>query len=476
MSEQKLPQNQSNAPSNDEAANSERLQRWLKRRDRLATIPLVDVLEAFGARQDRRDRNKWKIDGVGNILIKGQKWLNGNNNIPGYGAVRLAIHILGEEKDTKGMEWLAEKFPDVLGDDWVAPQQEEEEEKGFTPPVRNDDFAEQVRDYLIGRRGLPADLVDAEMKAGRIYATEHRSKDDETGQWSSDIRAVFIGPSSAELRSTDPNGFKGCCTGSDSERSGYQVMFRGQSDGRVGIVEAAIDALSYNALNPGRYCYSTNGAGRFHLQYRLTLEAWRNDFSTDLGLDADHAGDLGAQMVFNALYLRDYLSEKMEVQPEQIDEWLLTDRIQFSALESPHQMFFSLPSCENEKSRWQVYRREKNPNKKAPPEERTLLIKTDEVAPPTVSFTISKMTNGMKAGKYDVAIDLDTIEQIKAKYRVNRDRPVLGKDWNDVWKKVQLQASKKAEQKQDESAQASSANSEQGDDYQPTGRFVRRMR
>jgi hypothetical protein len=318
---------------------SEALKRWMVRRDRLSEAPLAAVLEHLGGVQNRTDRSKWKIEGVGNIIFKGKTWLNGNLNVPGFGAVSLVNHIM-DTKDTPSMKWLAERFPDLLDGDWT-PAEEEEKEIGFRPPERADEFIDPIRDYLVGSRGLPAELVDAEISAGRIFATEHRSKDEETGAWTGDQRVVFIGPSSAELRSIDPDGFKGCCPGSDSERSGYQVMFRGQSDGRLGIVEAAIDALSYNAMYPGRYVFSTNGSGRFHLQLRLTLESWRNDFSTDIATDADPAGDQAAQLIFNALYLRDYLSKQHEVSPEQVDDWLLNNRITFQPTVSPHTQFFS---------------------------------------------------------------------------------------------------------------------------------------
>ena len=455
--------------SNKEEEVPEALKRWMARRDRLASIPVADTMEMLGARRDRRDKNKWKIDGVGNFPVKGQKWLNGNAHFPGFGSVNLVMHVL-DLKPTPAMNWLAEKFPHVLDKSWVAPESEEEEEAGFTPPPRSDAASEEIRDYLVGSRGLPAELVDAEMKSSRIYATDFRTKDDETGKWSSDFRAVFIGPSSAELRSTQPEGFKGCCVGSDSERSGYQVMFRGQSDGHIGIVEAAIDALSYNAIYPQRYCYSTNGSGRFNLQYRLTLEAYRNGFTTDLALDADTPGDQAAQMLFNALYLRDHLAEKLKVQPEQVDEWMLTKRIYFPALESPHQLFFSLPPEQDNK--WTFMERVPNPDKEAPPDKKTILVKRDELKEPVICFQLARTTLGMKAGRHELVVDPSIVNEISERYNAYRARPVMGKDWNDVWKKMELQRQNEVKKEQEkESIPASSQPSEA-----PTGRFVRKMR
>lgn len=457
-------------PQGGEEEVPEALKRWMARRDRLASIPVADTMEALGARRDRRDKNKWKIDGVGNFPVKGQKWLNGNAHFPGYGSVNLVMHVL-DLKPTPAMNWLAEQFPHVLDKNWVAPEAEEEEESGFAPPDRSDKALGAIKDYLVGSRGLPADLVEAEMKAGRIYATDFRSKDDETGKWSSDLRAVFIGPSSAELRSIDPEGFKGCCPGSDSERSGYQVMFRGQSDGHIAIVEAAIDALSYNAIYPQRYCYSTNGSGRFNLQYRLTLEAHRNGFTTDLALDADLPGDQAAQMLFNALYVRDYIAEKLQVQPEQVDEWMLTKRINFPTMESPHQLFFSLPPQQDGK--WSFSERIANPDKDAPPAERTILVQRDELKEPVISFHLARTTLGMKSGRHELVVDPSVVQQICQRYNINRARPTLGKDWNDVWKKMEIrrQHERRDQEKQDHASQ-------QDDEPipAPTGRFVRKMR
>ena len=451
----------------DKAEDNPALQRWMERRDRLAAIPLAEVLEALGGSPNRRDRNKWKIEGVGNIVFKGQRWLNGNTNESGFGSVSLVRHVNAEEKDTAAMNWLAQRYPSYLEGEWVPPVEEEEKETGFTPPERSDQALPDIRDYLVGRRGLPAELVDAEIAAGRIYATDYRSRDDETGEWSSDLRAVFVGPSSAELRSTNAEGFKGCCPGSDSERSGYQVMFRGESDRHLGLVEAAITALSYNAMHPGRYSFSTNGAGRFHLNYRLTLEAWRNGFSTDLALDADQAGDQGAQLVFNALALRDRLAEQAGVAPEQVDEWFLTNKITFSAMVSDHHLFLSQPPRQGQQDQWAVL------DSQVDPEDRSKHIVTDTgtSAPATVAYRVNKACGPIKAARYELTLTPDEIQQVQDAYRVARDRPVLGNDWNDTWKKL----SRQAELNRAAGVPSSAPEAKTDDTTAPTGRYARRL-
>ena len=423
------------APATEEKKDeSPALVAWMRRRDQLSAIPLAQTLEALGALPNQdRDRNKWKLPGLGNIVVKGQRWMNGNLHLPGFGSVALVKHGLDimdtPKADTQAMKWLAERFPDVLAEDWTGPAEEdEEEEKGFAPPERADEQIEAVKDYLISKRGLPAAQIDREVAAGRLYATVARQKNDETNQWSDDVRAVFVGPGSAELRSTDPKGFKGCCTGSDSERSGYQVMFQGESDRVLGIVEAAVDALSYNALHPGRYTFSTNGAGRFDLQYKLTLEAWANGFTTALATDADLAGDEAAQNVFNALFLRDHLAQEAGVTPEQVDEWILARRILIAPPVSPHQLFMGDAARES----WPVRRQMVDP---ANPE-KVISVDTGEVAPPTLGWRLTKACGPLKLGRYDRVMTAEDTRRVLDTYRIYRDRPEHVKDWNEAWKQA----------------------------------------
>ena len=98
------------AQEEEKKEDSPALRRWMERQDRLAAIPLPEVLEALGAVKNRRDPSKWKLEGVGNIVFKGQRWLNGNTNVPGFGAVRLVMHALDEERPTPAMNWLASRF------------------------------------------------------------------------------------------------------------------------------------------------------------------------------------------------------------------------------------------------------------------------------------------------------------------------------------------------------------------------------
>ena len=420
------PQEQS-APK----APSPALEAWIARRDRLKAIEIRRTLEALGANPNQdRQRNKWKIPGVGNIITKGQTWLNGNLQLSGYGSVSLVCHALGFEKDTEAMKWLAERFPDELEGEWIAPSKDEQEyvERAFTPPERVDGGLDTVASYLIDQRGLPPSLITREITAGRVYSTQNS---DRNGRIFDDAepQCVFIGPSSAEIRSTDPDGFKGCCDGSDSERSGYQVMFQEPAEKVVAITEAAIDALSYHALFPHRFAISTNGAGRFELQYKITLEAYRNGFATHWALDADETGDIAVQRLFNALVLRDRLSQELGVSPEQIDEWLITKKILSVPQYSAHEIFLKDPS----KAEHPVFVGKKTVDSDGKVD--IDYVDTQTTQPSTITYSVPRAAGVLKrATSVSFTLSPAEIEAVMASYRTVFQRPEGAKDWNEVLK------------------------------------------
>ena len=428
-------QNNDNSSPQGQDQESEALKVWMAKRDKLASIEITRTLEALGASPNQdRNKSKWKVQGVGNIIVKGQSWFNGNLQFSGFGSVQLVRHAMDLQKDTEAMEWLAQQFPDELKGDWKTglKPQEDFEESSFRPPERFDEGLNDVRNYLINQRGLPPSLVEREIEAGRLYATHKWDRDKrQYGEW----QAVFIGPSSAEIRSTDPDGFKGCCEGSDSERSGYQVMFRGAHNTKIVLAEAAIDALSHAAADPGSFVLSTNGAGRFELQYKLTLEAYRNGFSTEWGFDADTAGDVAAQRVFNGLYLRDVLSEKWGVTPEQIDEWMLQKKLVTLPKHSPHELFLTDPSA----GQYAVFEAQKveTLNDKGKVEKVDLvMVDTGTTAKATIEIKVLKTFKDIKRGHVEVfELDEATINNVLETYHAKRTRPLGAKDWNEAWKR-----------------------------------------
>lgn len=422
---------------NQEQDQSPALLAWKAKNEKLAQIDLRKTLEALGALPNQdRDKNKWKVLGVGNILTKGQAWKNGNLEVSGWGSVKLVQHAMNFEKETEAMTWLAEQFPEELEGNWREEieqsikakkgkkNESDDKESGFSPPERFDEFLDDVRVYLIGR-GLPAQLVEREIKEGRLYAT--KMVDEKTGEPYGDTRCVFIGPANAEIRSTDPKGFKGCAKGSDTEKSGYQVMFTPPHEPVLAITEAAVDALSYQVLHPHRFVISTNGAGRFELQIKLTLEAYRNGFETLWAFDADVAGDVAAQRLFNALLMREKLCQQFGASQEEIDEWIVTQKLVSLPEFSPHQLFLA----KRETDDLPIYQGERDDTD--PENPRIKYVDTGEKSPAQVSWKFLKAAGGRKRGESGVIVvtqnDLDEIEK---KYRVRYDRPEGKKDWNEI--------------------------------------------
>lgn len=430
--------------SNKKDDKNAALERWKAKLAILDEIELARVLEVLGADPNQDgDRSKWKCEGYNIILGKKNVWLNGNTGTGGKGPVSFLISINNWEdedrKTSKAMEWLAKNFPDELEGDWVIPVRDEEEEddfKGFRPPERRDDTLDAVADYLITKRKIPPSLVQREIAAGSLYGT--KKWNNELREWG-EPQCVFIGPSSAEVRSVLPNGLKGCCPGSNTESSGYQVMFRGGHTNVVTQTEAAVDALSYHALYPGEFTISTNGAGRFELQYKLTLEALRNGFASNWAYDADHAGDLAAQRLFNALYLRETLSQKFGVTPERIDEFILSKKIIAIPTESPHEMF--LNNCTEEGHSVGVFSRGKKG------EEPSMTL-SEVKKPATIAYKVLKQcAPELQQGKFEDEVSVAQIQDILKRNNVARMRPQGAKDWNEVWKRLGTQAIEKYEER-----------------------------
>jgi len=433
--------------------SDERLERWKAKHEYLSAIDIRDTLAMLGANGNQdNDKTKWKIEGVGNIITKKQQWFNGNQHIPGYGSVSLVRHALGLEKDTDAMNWLIENFPEYaknwsyssLGAEKSQQNKEDEdEESSFTPPELVPAGIEAVRDYLVGVRHIPQLLVDREIAEGRIYATQ--KKDEESRRYYGEYQCVFIGPSSAEIRSTDPEGFKGCCTGSDSDKSSYQVMFCEPHENVIAMTEAAVDALSYHALHPHQFTVSTNGAGRFAYQYSVVLEGWRNGFQSKWAFDADESGDLAAQRLFNALFLREALAEKWGVEADDVDRWFVNGDISSIPDPSPHMMFLEAALLgETNHTVREFFKVEKedpaNPKKKKISHE---WQDTDKKSEATIAVKVNKKLPTVARGtKESFHVGPAQVKDLLTRYQAERSRPAAAKDWNEVWARKGLNGSK----------------------------------
>lgn len=430
MNSQEVP-----AANSPEAKKSEALERYIARRDAMNEIELSLVLERLGADggQDG-DRTKWKIPGFGNIITQGQTWKNVNTNVhKGFGGVRLVFFAKDFEREGEAVRWMEQQFgPADQIDESIkaAATAKRERPEYFDPPPVMDHVWDRVKNYLVSDRGLPSSLVDRMHDAGTLYG--NIAFDNIRKKQFGAPRAIFLGPASAEIREIVPDGFKGCAEGSETENSCFHVPYYENAEEEIlAIQEAAVDTLSYNALFPGRYCVSTNGVGRFPLQYRLCLEAMDSKYGVRIAFDADMAGDLGAQHVFNGIFARILLSRRLEVPYETVDQWLMTGAVDVTPLPSPHHLFFG----DGWKPSLNVHERHTESDEEG--RVREVWVPTENNASPTVRFHVrSGLHPKLDKRVYDIPVTERAYQYITESLRLTRDRPVMGKDWNDELKKL----------------------------------------
>lgn len=290
--------------------------------------------------------------------------------------------------------------------------------KLFSPPTREDENWNSVFRYLNEDRNIPESLLNDLYKNGKIYADR-------------DSRCIFLSNASAEIRGTPASSnpdFKGCTQGGQADVSGFSVMPQlNANESVIAITEAAIDAASYNALFPGRYVFSSNGSGRFELHYKIALEALSNGFSLSLATDADEAGDIAAQKVFNALLIRQYIYNKYNkefgVKYKEIDEAIINGKISIEIEASPHRLFFN---DKNVLEEYPIYERVQLDNNKI------VMQDTGTIGGKVFAFQIADnaFEFSLNTEKVEVGITTNQVNYMIDKMKVKRDRPPRKKDWN----------------------------------------------
>lgn len=359
-------------------------------------VPLRSVLEFIGAEPNQdKDRNKWKVEGKGNIAVKGQKWFDLNNQKGGWGASSFVAYVLDLTKK-QAINYLMEHFSDEIDMERMVPMtmDEKEEKKPFNPPAPVHENIKYVKDYLVNTRQLPEEMISHLIADGKIYADDRK-------------RCIFLAHNSAEIRgTTEFDQFKGCAEGSDTENSGFTVFNKDRKTNVIAINEAAIDALSYLAFHPSVFAISTNGSGRFDLQMNIVEEAYNNKYKVILATDADWPGDAAAQKIFNAIYLKHYISRQLKVPIEVVHDWLLEKekykKIDLELEDSEEQLFFAKKSFD--------------------PKTATIRFKPSKGLHPIFKEGKTYKIQVTEAG-HNFITDF-----------LRRDRPVLTKDWNEEWK------------------------------------------
>lgn len=231
---------------------------------RLRGIPLELVLESFGAERDPADPTRnWKSP-AGRLTVTDSKFFNHDADKGGGGAIDLTIHlggysfaealahlgnIAGHSAAIAQYQLEGPKHAKKILDTTPAPKREA---PAHEIPVPDGSKLNRVRAYLTGPRALPEAIVEKAIAKGRLWADRFGNavfalSDPESS-------ATQVG---AELRGTYDKPFHGV----RGEKKG--LFFTGISRSKVGVfVESAIDALSYEAINPNALVVSMTGSAK----------------------------------------------------------------------------------------------------------------------------------------------------------------------------------------------------------------------
>lgn len=256
----------------------------------LRNIPLEKVLEGIGATADPKDpKNNWRTP-AGRITVSGDKFFNHDMDKGGGGAIDLLMHV-GDYNFKEAVSWLGGSF----GREAAVNQYQYESVKhaenilDTTPKPRSKipepvlSKLSRVKDYLINQRAIPEPVVNNAIEKNRLWA-------DKFGNAVFGLRNLDGKIVGAELRGTYEKPFHGV-------RGEKGMFITGNASSRKAVfVEAAIDALSYQAINPNALVLSTTGSGKALLQSTArTLD--EKGFKIIAGFDNDKEGELFAAQV-----------------------------------------------------------------------------------------------------------------------------------------------------------------------------------
>jgi hypothetical protein len=259
-----------------------------RRADAVRAIPLETILQHWGALRDRSDKAKWHL-GEDSFSVTGVKFTHWQRHAGGGGAIDLVMHVCGMDV-CSAITWLELHFGTGHGYDHP-PVVSYRSSSGLSPktsrlhlPEAQSDKLQQVRRYLIGRRGLAARLLEPLIEAGKLYADRRAN-------------AVFLmvagkanRPVGAELRGTGHHPWRGLAPGTRKDRGYFWIGKQGSS--KIVLCEAAIDAISCYQLLGDCICISTAGV-RANPPWLATLLA--RDYTVHCGFDNDEPGETTAR-------------------------------------------------------------------------------------------------------------------------------------------------------------------------------------
>ena len=235
-------------------------------------IDLKAILIQTGAIQDNFDKAKWHTS-RGTISITGQKFINWHQGFGGGGAIDLIIHLKAYDFKT-AVSWLSENFP-LCRRQMSKPAQK----PALRLPTRDDRKLAQIANYLSDDRCVPAELINAMIKSGKLYADKRAN-------------AVFLllGKQKrvvgAELRGTSKKRWLAMAPGSRKDLGCFYI--KRSNSKKIVLCESAIDALSCFTINQGVISLSTSGVTANPAWLTTLID---KGFEIYCGFDADKAGD-----------------------------------------------------------------------------------------------------------------------------------------------------------------------------------------
>lgn len=398
-----------------------------KREDYYKSIDIVHVFKKLDGQW--RAKDKFRLES-GNVIytdIQTWKYVSGGNSDK---KGRFGLSLVGMElglNDFQVIDWYTEQFGIEYSEDLTVKEEfmgDNSYHSGknkilFSPPTRDDENWGSVYRYLNEKRNIPSFLLNSLFDQGKLYA-DYES------------RCIFLSNASAEIRATPASSnpdFKGCTQGGQADVSGFSIMPQyNANESTIAIIESAIDAVSYNTLFPGRYAFSSNGSGRFGLHYKIALEALANGFKLSIGTDADEAGDIAAQKIFNALLVRQLIYNKYNkennLKYKEIDKAIIEGKINIIVENSPHYLYFNDKDIKN---KYSVFEREENELGKM------VYVDKGNISDKCFSYSIEAgLFDFLPEGeKKEYPISTEQVNQIMNTYKIKRDRPQKTKDWNE---------------------------------------------
>lgn len=295
-------------------------------------IPLEDIMIYLGARNNHKGASgRWKVPQNGQVYSINKGWYSFTSSEHGNGAISLFAHAIAEqeglyyknEQDYKklfkiAVNTLKKAFEQEINlninIDFNDLPKSFSFNESFYMPIVIPFKQNSVANYLNQKRGIPMWIINKQFASGLLYpgfpSDWQRTRDVQFNDTLEDknVWAVFLGANAnaAEMRAIDryDGTAKLQAKGSSKEHGGHVVKAEKEfQEYTVCSFEAAIDALSYHALHPGRTTNSCMGVN-YNLAVKIAIEALDNDYNYNLCFDNDLAGNLATlkfkeELIFN---------------------------------------------------------------------------------------------------------------------------------------------------------------------------------